>query len=112
MSVMKINEFTEYDLTEQDAIQGACISGLQKQVIQNRVASLARQLLQLKFNPLNPTEIALEQAAIQGRLDGLQEILEQSAEAENVLKQLAKLTDGSPLNQVMSPQNPFNPQSN
>jgi len=89
MATPQQTPFTSWKLSSQEETQGSIFSQLQKQVLQNELSVAAEQIISLKFDPLNPVAIALDQAALQARVEFLQFILSRSEESELHLRRLA-----------------------
>jgi len=90
MATPQATPFTSWALSTQEEAQGSIFSTSQKQVLQNELSIAAQQILSLKFDPLNPIAIALDQAALQARVEFLQFILTRSDESELHLRRLAQ----------------------
>lgn len=76
------NPFQLWILSEQEALQGAILTSLQKQVIQNQIAYAAISKMNLMFDPLNPQAFLQEEAAFKGKIQALESMIIASAEAE------------------------------
>ena len=76
------NTFTTYELTEEEAIQGAILTVSQKQIIQNYRANIAEEKLSLNFDPSNPQLFIQQEASLKGQLDVLNWLLDSSETAE------------------------------
>lgn len=72
------NSFTSYDLTPEEVQIGSIFTGLQKQVLQNYLATYAEERLQLDFDPLNPHNFAQQEAEKKGVIQFIQYILQMS----------------------------------
>lgn len=76
------NQFQSWNLTPEEFLQGGLLTTLQKQVIQNQIASVATQKINLSFTPSTPLEYAQQEAHLRGQLDALTYLLTLSEEAE------------------------------
>jgi len=82
MSHVISNQFTQYDLSEAELSAGLILSTFQKYVIQNRIAEAAAQKVRMTYNLENPTACLQQEAELQGRILTLQQLLDDSEEAE------------------------------
>jgi len=82
MNKAVINAFTQYALSESELSAGLILSHLQRQVIQNRIAEAALQKVRMTYNLENPTACLQQEAELQGRILTLQQILDDSDQAE------------------------------
>jgi hypothetical protein len=87
--VYQENAFTEYKLSQEEITQGTILSYQQKMVIQNLRSQAAQQLLGIRFDPLNPTEAALEHASLSGMMTAFATIIENSDNAVRLLAERA-----------------------
>lgn len=85
MATLLPNAFTEYRLTEQEAVQGAILNSYQKLVLQNQLADFARQRLNLKYTPEAHLHWIQQEAELTGKCLFIQQILEASDLAEAAL---------------------------
>lgn len=76
------NPFQAWILTDAEFSQGCILSSLQKQVIQNQIAQVAAQKLNLEFDPTNVLKFTQEEAALKGQLQALEYLLTLSQQAE------------------------------
>jgi hypothetical protein len=76
------NRFQSWVLTPEEFITGGILSSLQKQVIQNQIAQVATQKINLVFDPLNFQRFIQEEAGLAGQIAALDYLLTLSAEAE------------------------------
>lgn len=79
------NQFQSWTLTPEEFLQGGLLTSLQKQVIQNQIASVATQKINLEFKPAQPLEFAQQEAHLRGQIDALSYLLTLSEEAERQL---------------------------
>ena len=87
MSRVIPNDFTSYELTEKEEIDGSVLTTLQKQRIQNALSNAAMEKNSLSFDPTNPTRFAQQEASLKGQMDAYRFILDSSAIAEEALNQ-------------------------
>jgi hypothetical protein len=76
------NQFQSWTLTPEEFLQGGLLTSLQKQVIQNQIAQVAAQKINLEFIPTEPLQFAQQEAHLRGQLDALSYLLTLSEEAE------------------------------
>jgi len=79
------NQFQSWTLTPEEFLQGGILTSLQKQVIQNQIASVATQKINLSFTPSEPMSYAQQEAHLRGQIDALSYLLTLSEEAESQL---------------------------
>jgi len=89
------NEFTTYNLSKEEFLQGSILNPLQTQVIQNELARVAQQILSLTYEPRNPVKFAQDDAALKGQLAVFRWLLDTSMESQNQLRALAVQSSGS-----------------
>ena len=76
------NPFQAWVLSDEEFSQGCILSSLQKQVIQNQIAQVATQKLNLAFDPGNVLQYTQEEAALKGQMQALEYLLTLSQQAE------------------------------
>lgn len=76
------NQFQSWTLSPEEFLQGGILTSLQRQVIQNQIASVAAQKINLPFTPAEPLTYAQQEAHLRGQLDALSYLLTLSEEAE------------------------------
>ena len=84
MSKIIPNTFITYELTEEEAIQGAILTVSQKQNIQNHRANIAEEKLSLDYDVNNPQAFLQKEAHLKGQLDVLNWLLDSSEAAEDL----------------------------
>jgi len=84
-SISTNNQFQSWTLSPEEFLQGGILTSLQKQVIQNQIASVATQKINLSFTPSQPLEYAQQEAHLRGQIDALSYLLTLSEEAERQL---------------------------
>jgi len=85
MATIIPNEFTSYNLNEQEVLEGSVLTIDQKYCLQNQLAIIASELLNILYDPLNPEKFTQEQAYKKGQLDILRHILASSDAAQEAL---------------------------
>lgn len=81
MATLKPSQFCRYELTEQETLQGSVLTFVQTYCIQNQIANLAAQKLNLVFDPSKPDDFAQQVAYLQGQIDSLQYLINTSESA-------------------------------
>jgi len=81
-TLSQTNQFQSWTLTPEEYLQGGLLTILQKQVIQNQIASVATQKINLTFTPAQPLEYAQQEAHLRGQIDALSYLLTLSEQAE------------------------------
>lgn len=81
MSTLLPNSFSSYDLTLNEQLIGSVLTNTQIEVIQNEIALLAEEKLQLKLNPDNPQQFIQRESYMRGQIDQLQFTLAKSTSA-------------------------------
>jgi len=76
------NPFQLWILSDRETLQGAILTALQKQVIQNQIAYAALSKINLNFDPANPQVFIQEEALYKGKMQALEGLLIASSEAE------------------------------
>ena len=90
MGTPVINDFTSYILSESEVLDASVLNPILVQYLQSQRASIAEQLLDLKFTQGQEFAFAQEQAFLQGQLSIYRTLIESSAEAYTALVELAK----------------------
>lgn len=86
MAIAIDNEFSSYELTDEEAIQGAIFTITQKQVLQNQLAMLAGEKLALEFDVNKPNKFIQDDSFKKGQIDLIKYLLDCSIVAEEQLK--------------------------
>jgi hypothetical protein len=76
------NQFQSWILSPEEFLQGGLLTTLQKQVIQNQIASVATQKINLEFTPSDPLKFAQQEAGLRGQIEALSYLLTLSEAAE------------------------------
>jgi len=89
MSEMIPNTFTSYNLSEQEELQGSIFTSLQLQVLQNALASVAEEKINLEYDPKHPEVFLQKEAGLQGQLATYNYLIDKSlASVEEINLQL------------------------
>jgi hypothetical protein len=83
MATLRITKFSSYLLSESEELSGRILNSLQKMVIQNHLCAAAIEKTQLTYDLINPTACLQREAELQGRMLTLQQLLDESEDAEN-----------------------------
>lgn len=90
MTNLKLNTFSSFDLTDEEERQGSMLSITQKQSIQNKIAVIAEEKINLEI-PINiTTEFIQQEAGLRGQMQSLQYLLECSTYTEVAIEEEAK----------------------
>lgn len=84
------NKFITFNLTPEEEAVGSVFHPLQAAVLQNRRADIAQNILNLRFDPLNPQQFGLDRAMLEGQmsiLDWQLEVSSQQAEKAETASQ-------------------------
>ena len=93
MANLAVGTFTHWNLSRTEILQGSVLSGQQKQVLQNELAQIAEQVVNLEFDPGNPVSFAQNDAHLKGQMSIIRFLLIRSDESEQQLKNLADTSD-------------------
>lgn len=85
MAILIPNAFSSYDLTEQEVLQGAILTNLQKQVLQNLLAVCAEEKLHLELDVKNPEGFIQQESYKRGQMELLIYIISNSDTSEATL---------------------------
>ena len=80
------NPFISYNLTPQEVIQGSQLSLLQKQCIQNMIATYATERISREISVTNPMETVQADAKNQGQIEALRHLLDLSNAADEAIR--------------------------
>ena len=86
MGQLTENAYSTYELTEDDALQGAVLSTLQRQVVQNELSLCAHEVLNMKYDTEKPGEFYEQLAFMKGQLCALTFRLDASDIAEEAIQ--------------------------
>jgi len=95
MAKSEINTFTSFILSELETLQGSVLSVPQLQVIQNDMAQVAEQRLNIDLDPKNIVAFAQHEAFLKGQLSAFKTILDRSFAAEKELSIRAQAQDSN-----------------
>jgi len=90
MAVQIVNQFSSYELSNEEILAGSIFTTLQKQVLQNLLSSYAEEKLTIEYDidqPLKHIQIAARGG---GQMEVLIYLLENSNSAEEALVNLQK----------------------
>ena len=76
MKQVKINEFSEFELTPSETLAGQIFSVSQLQVLQNERILYIREKLNLQYTPDNLNDYLQKEASLKGKIDMLNYIFE------------------------------------
>ena len=77
------SRFTVHQLADQEIVEGSKLTGLQTQCIQNQIAAIAENKIDLAFDVESPNSFIQQEAYLRGQLDALSYLLELSTTAIN-----------------------------
>jgi hypothetical protein len=80
------NMFTTYDLSDNDLLQGQVLSELQEACLQNELAALAEEKLNLKYDTVNTLTYLQREAELQGQIGLVTYLVELSRQAKIALR--------------------------
>ena len=86
MAVLIPNQFSTYELNEEEALQGCILTITQKQVMQNHLASIASEKLAAAYDVTNELKSVQEEAYNRGQIDLCMYFLSQSESAVDDLQ--------------------------
>ena len=92
MSKILSNSFTSYELTEEQVLQGSILNVLQKQVLQNHLATFAEEKLALDYTPEAKDQFLQKEAYLKAKIDLVRYLLDSSTMSEELLSN--KITSG------------------
>lgn len=84
-TISTTNQFQSWNLSPEEFLAGGLLTTTQKQCIQNQIASVATQKINLSFTPADPLSFAQQEAHLRGQIDALSYLLTLSEEAESQL---------------------------
>lgn len=85
MAFLIPNDFSSYQLTEKEELEGARLTITQKQVIQNYLSAAASEKIGLEYDPENSLTFVQQEASLKGQIDAYRFILAASDSAEELL---------------------------
>ena len=96
MAKLVPNEFSSYELSDQEILQASILTELQKKLIQSDMAQIAQTILNLTFDPRNPDNFLQDDAHQKGQLAAYRVLLMRSQESEDKLRFLQQNPDFTP----------------
>lgn len=84
MSTLRHNEFTSYNLTDDQQRIGSILTDLQEEVLRNYLAQYAGDKLRLKLDTNNIDKFVQEEAELIGKIVFIQFLLENSTSSKEV----------------------------
>ena len=84
------SSFTFHNLSDTDKLNGAILTDLQKRVIDNEVATIAEQILLLKYDPNNQLRFVQDDSFLKGQLQAYQYLLLRSDDSQQALLKIAQ----------------------
>lgn len=72
------NDFSTYELTDDEALQGSIFTATQLQVLQNKLAEIAKEKLNLEFDTAHPQEFIQQEAYKKGEFELLSYLIDTS----------------------------------
>lgn len=93
MATLKLNTFTEFEMADEEHLNGSILSVAQEQVLRNEMASAAQQLINMDA-PIAETLVDFSRnwASIQSRIRTLNDIIDRSELARQALAKLQSLS--------------------
>ncbi len=85
MAILTPNDFSSYELIEQEELEGSILTITQKQVIQNHLSAAASEKIGLVYDPSDPLVFAQQEASLKGQIDAYRFILDSSDTAQDIL---------------------------
>lgn len=80
------NEFSSYELSDDEALQGAILTITQKQHIQNLLSEAAMEKIGLQLDMTNPHLFIQQESSLKGQIDAYRHMLTCSEVAEDQMK--------------------------
>ena len=84
MAVLIPNDFSSYELTEQEEIEGAKLTITQKQLIQNYLSGAAIEKNGLEYDHNNSERFIQQEASLKGQMDAYRHLLDSSDAADEL----------------------------
>lgn len=85
MATLIVNTFSSFELTTFEEEQGQVLNPMQKMVLQNKLAAVATQKVNLVYDPLNALDFAMQVSYLQGQMDVITWQIETSNNVEEIL---------------------------
>lgn len=81
--------FTHWNLSAEEKLQGAILNQSQKQLLQNELATIAEQIVNLEYDPAKSLEFVQNDAHLKGQMSIIRYLLLRSDESERQLQSMA-----------------------
>lgn len=82
MPKLSVGTFTHYDLTPKEILAGSILTLDQKAVLQNELAMIAENRINIDYDPQNPLKFAQDESFLKGQMSIIRVMLLRSQEAE------------------------------
>lgn len=82
------NEFTTYEFSDQELLEAAKLTELQKAFIQHQIGLILSEKVNLRFDPSNSVEFMQTEAHITGMVQAYKDILRMSDEAAEAIREM------------------------
>lgn len=86
MSKIVQGTFTHYELTKKEILAGSILTTDQKYLLQNELAQIAENKLNLDYDHTNPVKFAQDEAFLKGQMSIIRVMLLRSDESEIQLR--------------------------
>lgn len=90
MAHLMANDFSSFSVTVEEEIAGRMLTTAQIWNIQNQLSEAANKRINTRMDPLNPFLKALEEASLDGEINILRRLLNESKEAITISSDNAK----------------------
>lgn len=84
------NSFTSYEFTEKEVIEGQIFTGLQTQMLQNKLSEYAAMKMELTHDPDHLYLSLQKEAELIGQIELLQFLIAQSEATKEMLKEISE----------------------
>lgn len=85
MNRLKLNTFSTFEHTEQEATAAAILTQLQKEYLRNLMAEAAELRIRLVYTPASAQEFLQQEAYYKSRIEILQYLLDNSEASEEIV---------------------------
>lgn len=85
MQQLQVNTFFSYELSQSEEEAGQVFTREQKMVLQNKLASIAQDKLNLTFDPANVNQFIQREAELQGQMGVINWLLDTSNQVEEAI---------------------------
>jgi hypothetical protein len=93
MANIAVGTFTHWNLSKQEVLQGSILNQSQKQLLQNELATIGEQIVNLEYDPDKPLDFVQNDAHLKGQMAVIRYMLLRSDESEQQLQNLANSLD-------------------